>query len=152
MSDSATFNTTGVPYSVLQFMAQKSQESVMNGGTATITGDQAKTLADMAGLTLDAQGNASVTPQGYMQNLGAAITGKPLSPEYAQVEAQAKQVGASASSNPITDFSSWIETHAANFSLIGFGAIIAIAALIYSQRDNITTVVKQVGKVAALAA
>lgn len=109
----------------------------MNGGTATVTGDQASKLAQMAGITLDAKGNATMgvyTPQ--QKALGNVImeTGKAAGPAMGQ------------------SFTSWLMSGAANFSLIAFGAIIAIAALIYSQKENIATVVKQGAKVAALAA
>lgn len=48
--------------------------------------------------------------------------------------------------------SQWVMAGAGNYSLIAFGAILALAALIYSQRDNVKTIVETAGKVAAVAA
>lgn len=139
-----TFNTTGVPYPVLQFMAQKTQESVMNGGTAVVTGNQSAMLASLAGVTLDANGNATMKSPTLAQNLASA--------DPTGIVKAAEDTYNNSGPPKGKTISQWLMQGAGNYSLIAFGAVIAIAALIYSQRENVTAVVKQASKVAALAA
>lgn len=45
-------------------------------------------------------------------------------------------------------FGVWVQEHIGNFTLIAFGAVLAVAALIFSQRDNIKVAVSSASKIA----
>lgn len=46
----------------------------------------------------------------------------------------------------------WLTENAGNYGLVILGALLAVGALLISQKDNITTVVEQGAKIAAVAA
>lgn len=152
MTTPQLFDTTGMDSTTLNQAALLLSQNLGNGTPTSVTGPYASQLVSLAGGQLNSQGLVTSADPSFLQNIGGAINSHLWGASIAQLTQDAKKAGAIASSNPVTSLTSWIGTSAANFSLIAFGAVIAVAALIYSQRENIQTVVKQAGKVAALAA
>lgn len=63
---------------------------------------------------------------------------------------QKQQIGSgSAVTNAV---SNWAGANLANYGLVIFGALLALGALLISQRKNATTIIESVGKVAAVVA
>lgn len=143
-----TFDTTGMDQATLPHAAYLLSQNLTNGTPTTVTGPYADQLVKLAGGQLNSQGLVTYSAPGVLSNTKTAL--EQVDPT-GLVKAAADTYNAAGPSNG-QSISSWLMKGAANYSLIAFGAVIAIAALIYSQRDNVTAVVKQVGKVAEFAA
>lgn len=119
-------------------------------GNATVTGDSnySQQLVQMAGGKMSTKGIVTSSAPGFLQNTGTAINDHLYGASADTLTKLGKQYGTVDASQ---SFGNWIETGAANFSLIAFGAVLAVAALIYSQKSNIQTVIKKGSELAALA-
>jgi hypothetical protein len=94
-----------------------------------------------AGSPIQSQGVFSTLTALAAQALSTQITGSPTA---GAVTAAATTTGTTA---PIT---SWISSHAGNYGLVVMGALLALGALLISQRGNIEKVVETAGKVVAV--
>lgn len=96
--------------------------------------------------------NDTSSSSGTWANLAGvvgAVAAIPLGPSTsANAGAAANKAVATGSISPITDF---ITKEAGSYGLVIFGGILALGALLISQRKNVTAVVGKVGEVAALA-
>lgn len=141
------FDTSGMDSSTLNHAALLLSQNLSNGTPTSVTGPYADQLIKLAGGQLNSQGLVTYSAPGFLQNTGTAIESADPT---GLVKAAADTYNAAGPPKG-QSISTWLMKGAGNYSLIAFGAIIAIAALIYSQRENVTAVVKQVGKVAEIA-
>lgn len=151
------FNTDGYDQSVLNNAAILLQQALIDNQQVEVTGAHAQQLVDMVGAKLNGSTaylpDATPAPSALKNTL---ITAAELGTPFTAPLAAAKIAGAVTGTSPANAAESWIESIAGNWGLIVVGSILVIAALVMSQKRNITKVINTTkdvaGKVAAVSA
>lgn len=151
MTQPTVFDTTNLDSTTATPMAQQLAATMASGQPYSIVGPNAASIMQAAqainGTSLSASPVAPSTPSpadqvagGFMGGSGAAV-GAPANVN--DNAAMSKTIA-----NAPNSIVAWIQDHYANWGLIVLGVILAIGALLISQKD---TIVNIAGKVAPLA-
>lgn len=152
-------------YSVDQTTTPEQQTAISNAILASITHGETWSVTSPAGdtqgasiaqkimdsvqsqlktTTVNPDASANNTP--LFSNMGGGIPGASFTPE------QEQYIAKTGSSNIVGSTLSWFQSNYANWGLIALGVILAIGALLISQKETIVNIGETAAKAAAVAA
>lgn len=149
------YNATGLTDTQVGQMADSLAGTMSNGNEFKLTGPQSDAVMTKAQSILAGQGRIIPSAWGS-QPTGANAVGAVGDESGSNLDFGNSDPGAAkrqqtAVQNATPGFAGWLQDHAANWGLIVLGVLLAIGALLISQRETIISVGKEAAKVAAVA-
>lgn len=152
----AIFDTSNLDNSSFQQMAQQLAQTISSGQNYSVTGPNAGPLLNAAFAI-----NGNINPQtGQVASVSTpsnSIAGSPT--QSASYWEQSKALAYAVTSPDVaataiadkakSAMGDWISAHAGNYGLIIFGALLALGALLISQRETVLKVAKTAAEVSA---